>query len=97
MAADPAAGTIYVTNGGSNTVSVIKGGHAVTATIPVGAGSSGVAVDPAAGIVYVTNEDDNTVSMIKAATGTVTATIPVSDPNSPRSGWRRTPPPGPST
>ena len=50
---------------------------AVTATIPVGSGPSGVAVDPAAGTVYVTNNYDGTVSVINEATGAVTATIPV--------------------
>ena len=58
-------------------------GYTVTATIPVGSFPAGVAVDPAAGTVFVANEGDDTVSMIDAATGTVTATIPVGqDPNS---------------
>ena len=35
------------------------------------------AVDAALGVVYVTNRLSGTVSVIKAATGTVTATIPV--------------------
>ena len=34
-------------------------------------------MDPAAGTVYVTNSVADTVSVIDAATGTVTATIPV--------------------
>ena len=79
---DPAAGTVYVANSGSGTVSVIdEATSAVTATIPVGSGPDGVAVDPAAGTVYVTNFDGgagiNAVSVIDAATRTVTATIPV--------------------
>ena len=36
-----------------------------------------MAVDPAAGTVYVANDGDDTVSVIDAASGTVTATIPV--------------------
>ncbi len=51
-------------------------GYTVTATIPVGAVPTGVAVDPAAGTIYVANGDDS-VSVINAATRTVTATIPV--------------------
>ena len=68
--------------------------NTVTATIPVGADPFGVAVDPAAGTVYVTNDGGDTVSVIDVATRTVTATIPV---GATRTGWRWTPPPGPST
>ena len=78
VAVDPAAGTVYVTNNGDGTVSVIDAAtRAVTATIPVGSGPDGVAVDPAAGTVYVTNNGAGTVSVIDAATRAVTATIPV--------------------
>ena len=92
---DPAAGTVYVTNSSDGTVSVInEATSAVTATIPVGSEPDGVAVDPAAGTVYVTNYGDGTVSVIDAATRAVTATIPVGPS---RTGWRWTPPPGPST
>ena len=39
---DPAAGTVYVANSGSGTVSVIDAAtSAVTATIPVGSGPDG--------------------------------------------------------
>jgi len=88
VAVDPAAGTVYVANLGSNSVSVIDAAtNTVTATIPVGTAPDGVAVDPATGTVYVTNlgvdadpgvsTDDGTVSVIDAATGTVTATVAV--------------------
>jgi YVTN family beta-propeller protein len=78
VAMDPAAGTVYVANATSGTVSVIDGAtDAVTATIPVGSGPSGVAVDPAAGTVYVANSGSGTVSVIDAATNGVTATIEV--------------------
>ena len=57
MAADPAAGTVYVANDTGDTVSVIDAAtRTVTATIPVGNGPYGVAADPAAGTVYVANE-----------------------------------------
>jgi DNA-binding beta-propeller fold protein YncE len=49
--------------------------NTVTATIPVGAGTDGVAVDPAAGTVYLTT--GSAVSVISAATNTVTATVPL--------------------
>ena len=95
VAVDPAAGTVYVTNANDGTVSVIDAAtNAVTATIPVGTYPYGVAVDPAAGTVYVTNYGDATVSVIDAATRAVTATIPRAPA---RTGWRWTPPPGPST
>jgi YVTN family beta-propeller protein len=107
VAADPAAGTVYVTNTasdtGPNTVSVIDVATSrVIGAIPVGYGTpEAVAVDPAAGTVYVTNGTGyvpnwpgNTVSVIDAATSTVTATIPSA---ASRTRWRRIPPPGPST
>jgi YVTN family beta-propeller protein len=78
VAADPAAGTVYVANVNDDTVSVIDTAtNTVTATIPVGSHPIYVAADPAAGTVYVTNVNDDTVSVINAATNTVTATIPV--------------------
>jgi YVTN family beta-propeller protein len=78
VAADPAAGTIYVANHGYGTVSVINvATRTVTGTIPVGSGPFAVAADPAAGTVYVANAGNNAVSVINAATRTVTATIPV--------------------
>ena len=56
VAVDPAAHTVYVTNDGDGTVSVIDAAtRAVTATIPVGNGPDGVAVDPATHAAYVTN------------------------------------------
>src|SRR6267378_308778 len=52
----------------------------VTATIPVGGESDAVAANPLTGSVYVTNQLDNTVSVISGRTNTVTATIPVGNP-----------------
>ena len=52
----------------------------VTATIPVGGESDSVAANPLTGSVYVTNQFDNTVSVISGQTNTVTATIPVGNP-----------------
>ena len=75
---DPSTHTVYVANGGGNTVSVIDGTtNTVTATIPVGTNPTGVGVDPSTHTVYVTNLGRNTVSVIDGATNTVTATINV--------------------
>src|SRR5205814_8582260 len=66
----------YVTNNGSNTVSVIDTAtNTVVATIPVGFRPFGVAITPDGTRAYVTNENSNTVSVIDSATNTVVATI----------------------
>ncbi|QOO94629.1 PE domain-containing protein [Mycobacterium tuberculosis] len=66
-------GNIYVTNQGSNTVSVINPAtNTVTGSITDGNGPSGVAVSPVTGLVFVTNFDSNTVSVIDPNTNTVT-------------------------
>jgi YVTN family beta-propeller protein len=76
-----AAPFAYVTNAGSDDVSVIDtASNTVTATIPVGTSPFGVAVTPNGAFVYVTHNlcrisDD--VSVIDTTTNTVTATIPV--------------------
>src|ERR1035438_3795977 len=68
----------YITNSGSNNVSVINTAtNTVTATVNVGSGPFGVAVNPAGTFVYVTNETSNNVSVINTATNTVTATVNV--------------------
>lgn len=51
--------------------------YRVTATVPVGRGTSRVAVDPVMHAVYVANFGDHTVSVIDAKTHTVTATVQV--------------------
>jgi YVTN family beta-propeller protein len=64
---NPAAGTVYVTNGNANTVTVINAAtNTVTATVPVGDHPFGVAVDPAVGTFYVANLIAGTVSVISA-------------------------------
>jgi YVTN family beta-propeller protein len=68
----------YVTNNGSNTVSVIDtGNNTVVATIPVGFLPFGIAITPDGTRAYAANESSNTVSVIDTATNTVIATIPV--------------------
>jgi YVTN family beta-propeller protein len=78
IAVDQAAGTVYVVNSGSGTVSVINaatcnahqhsGCGQTPPTITVGSGPDGVAVDQATGTVYVANSGSGTVSVINAAT-----------------------------
>lgn len=73
--ADPFA---YVTNSGSNTVSVIATAtNSVVATVPVGTNPEGVAVTPDGGFVYVGNQGSGSISVIATATNAVVATIAV--------------------
>src|SRR6266404_3709026 len=58
----------YITNSGSNSVSVIAAAtNTVSATIAVGVLPLGVAVSPDGSTVYVANAGSNTVSVIAAA------------------------------
>jgi YVTN family beta-propeller protein len=60
VAVSPRNGDVYVTNSGSNTVSVISGrtGH-IIATVPVGPEPSTGVVSPKTGNVYFINENGN--------------------------------------
>jgi YVTN family beta-propeller protein len=83
MASAEAAPLAYVTNTGSNTVSVIDTAtNSVVATVAVGLIPRGVAVTPDGKHTYVANGGDpGTVSVIETAGNTVVATVPVgSDP-----------------
>src|SRR5690242_9675798 len=68
----------YVTNGKSNTVSVLDLDtfHSIK-TIPVGNNPSGVAANPAKNEIYVVNAGSNSVSVIDAETNRLTTTIGV--------------------
>src|ERR1700730_6312957 len=68
----------YITNQGSNNVSVIDTAtNTVIATIPVGSDPYAVAVSPDGSKVYVANVLSNNVSVIATATNTVIATVTV--------------------
>ena len=68
-------GNIYVTNSGSNTISVIDGKtNKVVATIPVGTSPHRVALCRSK--LYVTNSGSDNVSVIDGKTNKVVATIP---------------------
>ena len=88
VAVPPDGDRVYISNPGSDTVSVLDTvTNTVTATIPVNAGSTGtclgntpcngVAVTPDGRKVYVGNRGLNSVSVINTATNTVIATVPV--------------------
>src|SRR5438105_1116204 len=67
-----AAPFAYITNGGSNSVSVIDTAtNRVVATIPFGSNPRGLAIDSNGSSVYVTNFGSGTVSVIDVATNTV--------------------------
>ncbi len=73
-----AAPFAYISNYGSNNVSVIDTAtNTVVATVAVGANPEGVAVNPAGTRAYVTNFVSNNVSVIDTAANTVVATVAV--------------------
>ncbi|MBN2432924.1 MAG: beta-propeller fold lactonase family protein [Acidobacteria bacterium] len=74
----PAGDKLYLTNSGSDNVSVIDvDTQQVMATLPVGDTPLGAAVSPDGAGVYVTNLKSGTVSVIDTSTDTVAGTLPV--------------------
>jgi len=68
----------YVTNRGSDTVSVIDTAtNTVLTTVPVGANPAGVAFEPTSARVFITSSQANQVSVIDTVSNAVVATIPV--------------------
>jgi YVTN family beta-propeller protein len=80
VAVDTATGTVFVTNQGSGTVSIVDpAAGQVIATIPVGGlidGPVGVAVDSTTHQAYVAVYGRGAIAVIDEATRSVTATIP---------------------
>jgi len=73
-----AAPFAYITNAGSDNVSVIDiDRNVVVATVPVGSSPQGVAVNTMGTRIYVGNAGSNSVSVIDAASNSIIATIPV--------------------
>ena len=65
VAVSPDGNTVYVTNRGDDTVSVINAStNAVTTTVDVGNTPGSLAVSPDGDTVYVTNRSDDTVSVL---------------------------------
>ena len=76
---DSSNGYIYVTNSGSDTVSVINGkNNSVIKTITVGSNPDGAAFDSSNGYIYVTNFCSDTVSVINSSNNNVFKTITLS-------------------
>jgi YVTN family beta-propeller protein len=68
VAVDSLTGDVFVTNSGSDTVSVLQGDQTTPiATVAVGDDPTGIAWDIANDQVYVANQGANTVSVINAA------------------------------
>jgi YVTN family beta-propeller protein len=81
IAMSPNGRYAYVSNLGSNSVSVLDtANNTMVKTVLVGTSPGGVAVTPDGAYVYVSNQGSNSVSVIKAASDTVVATIPVAAP-----------------
>lgn len=80
VAVNPKGTKVYVTNNGSNSVSVVDTGkHEVVQTISLGNGMApwGIAVSASGDKVYVANSGDNSVSIIDAASNTVDSKVAV--------------------
>jgi DNA-binding beta-propeller fold protein YncE len=78
VAVDEATDTLYVPSPTDNTVSVVNGAtcnalvtsgcNQTPATVPVGAGPTGIFADDVNHTVYIANFSDNTVSLLNSAT-----------------------------
>jgi YVTN family beta-propeller protein len=73
----PSGRTLWVTEYGDNTVSVVNVATKAITTIPVGINPTYLAFHPEQPRAYVTNRGDGTVSVIDTETLTVSNTIPV--------------------
>ncbi|HFD39182.1 MAG TPA: DUF11 domain-containing protein, partial [Anaerolineae bacterium] len=82
IAVNPRTGYVYVTNGESDTVSIIQDAadpadiHWVM-DLAVGDRPQGVAVDVPANLIYVGNADSRDLTVIDGATHTISKTIPL--------------------
>ncbi len=80
VAYDPATGDVFVTNSGTNNVSVLYGNlSAPIAEIFTDIAPMGVAYDPANGFVYVANSGSDNVSVINGTTLSVVGAVEVGD------------------
>jgi YVTN family beta-propeller protein len=79
-AVNPTNNMIYVTNYGSDRVSIIDGTtNTILGTMSIGDGPTSVAVNPTNNMIYVTNGNDGTVSVIDGTTRRLMTTTPVGD------------------
>lgn len=78
VAVDNATGDVFVTNTGSDNVSVLSNAtDAVVASISVGVAPYGIAYDTLTGDLYVANAGSDNVSVISGATLSVVASVSV--------------------
>lgn len=78
VAVDEFNGDTYVTNGGSDNLTVIRSAtNSVVASIAVGSEPDAAAYDPANGYVYVANNASDNVTVVDGATNVVIGSIPV--------------------
>jgi YVTN family beta-propeller protein/probable HAF family extracellular repeat protein len=78
LAITPDGSLVYVTNLGSNNVSVINTStNSVAATVAVGKIPYSIAASPDGSLIYVGNIDGNTISVISTATNKVISTFSV--------------------
>lgn len=78
LAVAPDGTTLYVANGGGDSVTIVDTGtNAVTATISVGDGPSGVAFRHDSTRAYVANVNADSVSVLDTGAPAVVATVPV--------------------
>jgi YVTN family beta-propeller protein len=82
IAMSPDGKSAYVSNQGSNSVSVLDtASNTIVKTVLVGTSPAGLAVTPDGAHVYVSNQGSNSVSVLDTASDTVVATIPVITPS----------------
>ncbi len=78
VAIDTSTGNVYVTNTGSDNVTVLNGSSgANVANIPVGSSPYGIAYDPTTGNVYVANGGSDDLSVISTSTESVVDSVGV--------------------
>ncbi|HTP55017.1 MAG TPA: YncE family protein [Thermoplasmata archaeon] len=77
-AVDPTLGEVFVTNSGSDNVSVISDAtNTVVATIAVGADPQGIAFDPVTGVMYVADGGSSNVSVVNCSARSVLTSVDV--------------------
>jgi len=98
IAFDSANGDVYVTDSGSDNVSVLNGStNSIATTISVAASPEGVAYDSGNGNIYVANGGSENVSVISGVTNRVVTSIPLNiGTPTPGNAVPHQPPPPPS-
>ena len=80
VAVDRSTGLVYVTNLGSNALSVINGTtNKLLTNVAVGRGPSDVAIDPYTSRVYVANQENDSLSVINGTSDKVISNLRVGD------------------